>query len=102
MGRGARCPAPCPRCCCVVGLLLLAEVAVTLVWQEPLSALSARGEQSELSERLREAESAALAAPTGFAAGKGNGRGARARTPLQASARRPASRSAGSRSGAWA
>jgi sortase A len=60
----------------VVGLLLLAEVAVTLVWQEPLSALSARGEQNELSERLREAESAALAAPTGSVAGKGGGRAA--------------------------
>ena len=27
----------------VVGGLLLAEVGITLVWQEPLSALSARG-----------------------------------------------------------
>jgi sortase A len=60
----------------VVGLLLLTEVAVTLVWQEPLTALSSRGEQNELSERLRAAESAALAAPTGFAAGRGNERGA--------------------------
>jgi sortase A len=57
-------------------VLLLAEVAVTLLWQEPLSALSARGEQNELSERLRAAESAALAAPTG-SAGTGTGRAAR-------------------------
>jgi sortase A len=60
----------------VVGVLLLAEVAVTLVWQEPLSALSARRDQDDLSERLRVAESAALAAPTGFVAGNGHDRGA--------------------------
>ena len=60
----------------VVGVLLLTEVAVTLVWQEPVTALSGRREQDELSERLRAAESAALAAPTGFAAGRGNARGA--------------------------
>jgi sortase A len=60
----------------VVGILLLAEVAVTLVWQEPFTAISARGEQEELSLRLREAESALLAAPTGFLAAGGTDRGA--------------------------
>ena len=68
-----RCAAPL---LLVVGVVLLIEVAVTLVWQEPVTALSSRGEQDELSERLRAAESAALAAPTGFAAGRGNERGA--------------------------
>jgi sortase A len=53
----------------VVGLLLITEGVVTLVWQEPLSALSASREQGKLSEKLRRAESAALAAPTGFVAG---------------------------------
>jgi sortase A len=52
----------------VAGLLLLAEAIVTLAWQEPLSALSARKEQDELKERLRRLESAALASPTGFVA----------------------------------
>jgi len=56
------------------GLLLLAEAAVTLVWREPLSAISARREQDELSDRLRRAETAALAAPTGFVA-RGRDRG---------------------------
>ena len=65
-----------PAALLLVGVLLLAEVAVTLVWQEPFSALSARGEQDDLSRQLRRAESAALAAPTGFAARSGNGRGA--------------------------
>jgi sortase A len=60
----------------VAGVLLLAEVAITLVWQEPLSALSSRRAQDKLSERLRAAESAALAAPTGFAAARGGDRGA--------------------------
>ena len=59
----------------VVGTLLLAEVATTLVWQEPFSALSSSREQSRLSRQLREAESAALAAPTGFAV-RGDARGA--------------------------
>jgi sortase A len=60
----------------VVGVLLLTEVAITLAWQEPVTALSGRREQNNLSERLRAAESAALAAPTGFAAGRGQERGA--------------------------
>ena len=36
----------------VVGVLLLTEVAVTLVWQEPVTASSGRREQ-DVSERLR-------------------------------------------------
>ena len=60
----------------VVGSLLLAEVAVTLVWQEPLSAISSSREQSRLSERLRAAESAALETPAGFAAAHGSARAA--------------------------
>lgn len=60
----------------VVGLLLLAEGIVTLAWQEPLSALSARNEQRELDERLRRLESAALATPTGYVAREGRNRAA--------------------------
>jgi sortase A len=41
------------------GVLALAEAAVTLVWQEPLSALYARLEQSRLSGALRSVERAA-------------------------------------------
>ena len=58
----------------VVGLLLLAEGVVTLAWQEPLSALSARKEQNELDQRLSRIESAALAAPTGYVARQGRNR----------------------------
>ena len=58
----------------VAGLLLLAEGVVTLAWQEPLSALSARKEQHDLDERLRRIESAALAAPTGYVAREGRSR----------------------------
>jgi sortase A len=54
----------------VAGLLLLSEAVVTLVWQEPLSALHTRHEQSELNEKLRKAEAEALAAPAGFKAGR--------------------------------
>ena len=75
-GRGGEVPRALPPLLLVVGILLLAEVGITLVWQEPLSALSARDDQNELSERLRRAESAALAAPTGFAARESSGRGA--------------------------
>ena len=60
----------------VAGVLLLAEVAVTVVWQEPLSAISSAREQDDLSDRLRAAESAALSSPSGFGAGRGNARGA--------------------------
>jgi sortase A len=52
------------------GLLLLSEVVVTLVWQEPITALHARREQSELNEKLRKAEAQTLAAPAGFEAGR--------------------------------
>jgi sortase A len=58
----------------VVGVLLVAEAVVTMVWQEPISALTARKEQRELSESLRRAESAALATPTGFVAGETSSR----------------------------
>lgn len=52
----------------VTGVLLLAEAIVTLAWQEPISAWSAARQQDELSAELREAESAALAAPAAFTA----------------------------------
>jgi sortase A len=52
----------------IAGLLLLAEGVVTLVWQEPFSALSTRNEQAELDQKMRRIESAALAAPTGYVA----------------------------------
>ena len=45
---------------------------MTLAWQEPLSAWSASRQQDELSAELREAESAALAAPASFAVDRGN------------------------------
>ena len=54
----------------LVGLLLLAEAVVTLAWKEPLGAISADREQRKLSEELRQAESEALAAPTGFVANR--------------------------------
>jgi sortase A len=50
----------------IAGLLLITEAVVTLVWQEPLSAISAQREQRELDEKLREAETVALSTPTGF------------------------------------
>jgi sortase A len=37
----------------VSGLLLIADVAITLLWQEPVSALIAHREQSRLSDQLR-------------------------------------------------
>jgi len=55
----------------VTGVLLLAEAVVTLAWQEPFSAWSAARQQDQLSAELREAESAALAAPAAFAAERG-------------------------------
>jgi sortase A len=48
----------------VAGLLVLADVAVTLAWQEPLSALRAGRAQQRLEGELRRIE---LAAPTGGA-----------------------------------
>jgi sortase A len=56
----------------VAGLLLVAEAAVTLLWREPLSALSAQRDQDELSDTLRRTESAALARPTGYVAKRGS------------------------------
>jgi sortase A len=52
----------------VTGLLLLAEAAITMAWQEPFSAWSAARQQDELSAELRQAESATLAAPAAFTA----------------------------------
>jgi sortase A len=47
----------------LVGLLLLADAGVTLVWQEPVSALCARLKQDSLGGDLRALERAAPAAP---------------------------------------
>ncbi len=55
----------------LAGVLLIAEALVTLTWQEPFSAWSASRQQNELSAKLREAESAALAAPAGFVVNRG-------------------------------
>ena len=35
-----------------IGLLLIAEAAVTVLWQEPFTALWTRGEQKQLSAQL--------------------------------------------------
>jgi sortase A len=43
---------------CLAGVLIAAEVIVTLVWQEPFSALSAKRAQNALSEKLAEQERA--------------------------------------------
>ena len=55
----------------VAGIALIAEAAITIAWQEPLSALSAAREQDKLDAQLAQAESATLAAPANFAAHKG-------------------------------
>jgi sortase A len=55
----------------VTGVLLVAEAIVTLAWQEPFSAWSTARQQDQLSAELRQAESAALAAPAAFAAERG-------------------------------
>ncbi len=46
----------------VVGTLLLADAVVTLLWQEPLSALYGRVQQGKLEDRLAAIERAPLAA----------------------------------------
>jgi sortase A len=46
----------------VVGALLLADAAVTLLWQEPVSALYGRYEQGKLGDRLDALERAPIAA----------------------------------------
>src|SRR4051794_39975191 len=61
------------------GILLVAEGVVTVVWQEPFSALSAHNEQGRLDNRLRALEAEALASPTGYVA-----RGRNDRTALLA------------------
>jgi sortase A len=45
----------------VAGLLLLADAAVTLLWQEPVSAIYTRVQQSRLADQLAELERAPLA-----------------------------------------
>ena len=45
----------------VTGVLLLADAAVTLLWQEPVSALYARVQQNRLADDLAELERAPLA-----------------------------------------
>jgi sortase A len=52
----------------VAGLLLISEAVVTVVWQEPLSALYTSRQQDALGDQLRKAETAALAAPASFVA----------------------------------
>ena len=55
----------------VLGVLLLAEFAVTLVWREPVSALQAMGRQSDLDRRLERLErQGALAAQERSRSGK--------------------------------
>jgi sortase A len=61
----------------LAGVLLLAEGITTLVWREPLGAISAEREQDRLSEALEEAESEALAAPAGYVARDSSEKGAR-------------------------
>ena len=69
----------------MVGVLLLAEVAVTLVWQEPLSALSSRAgaETSSASGCARPSRPRSRRRPDSLRAGNDARR--RARAPLQAS-----------------
>jgi sortase A len=45
----------------VAGVLLLADAALTLLWQEPVSALYTRVQQSRLEDQLAELEAAPLA-----------------------------------------
>jgi sortase A len=45
----------------VAGVILLADAGVTLLWQEPVSAVYAHFEQGRLADRLEELESAPLA-----------------------------------------
>ena len=40
----------------MAGVLLLADVALTLAWREPVTWLLGRGDQSALSERLDEVD----------------------------------------------
>jgi len=49
---------------CVTGVLIATEVIVTVVWQEPFSALSAKRAQNALSEKLAERERAWAGAST--------------------------------------
>jgi sortase A len=52
----------------LAGLLVLADVAVTLAWQEPVSAIRAQRAQGRLAGDLRRLERAASPAPVGTAA----------------------------------
>jgi len=55
----------------IAGVLAVTESVVTVLWQEPLSAFSARREQQKLNRKLAGAEAAALAGPAKFAARTG-------------------------------
>jgi len=55
----------------IAGVLAVTESVVTVLWQEPLSAFSARREQQKLNRKLAGAEAAALAGPAKFAARAG-------------------------------
>lgn len=48
-----------------IGLLLIAEATVTVVWQEPFTALRARGEQKQLSAELDRMGPGPAGAPAG-------------------------------------
>ena len=72
------------------GLLLVAETAVTLAWQEPLSALQAKRHQKQLARELDRVERAALAAAPRRHPGRAAGYERRALGRLAASLRRRA------------
>jgi sortase A len=76
----------------VAGLLVLADVAVTLAWQEPLSALQARRAQHRLAAEL---ESAEVAASRGAPPAPGAAESARVAAPRRSAA--PASLAAAAR-----
>jgi sortase A len=76
----------------VAGLALLADVALTLAWQEPISALRARSAQRTLAHELRGLELATPPAPAGHprsvraaarAFGRREGRGGHALAELR-------------------
>ncbi len=55
----------------VAGVLLVVDAGVTLVWQEPVSALYSRLQQDRLSDQLADLERALLAAVDRRAIGRG-------------------------------
>jgi sortase A len=60
-GRGRRALRALSTILIVAGVILLADAAATLLWQEPLSAVYAHFRQGDLSDRLAEIEQAPLA-----------------------------------------